>query len=280
MVETGHVPGVVQMTYLPADPRLTHVEVIDFDDLRRMNRGVTQRCDFLVLAFVLAGAGAVAVDFELHRVSTGSVVWVTPGAVHRWVEFDDLQGLIVMCPPTSPLTTGTRALVTTPRTQSVFTPDTGATRYMRAALDHLVLEVRPELAGSSPDLHAALLTALLARVPAAPIGGRADGEFERFRVCVETGFREYRDVGHYARELGYAPRTLTRRALAATGRTAKGYIEERVVLEAKRLLVHHGLSSAACATELGFADPSAFSIFFRRITGMRPGAWQTAHAQD
>ena len=280
MVENGHVPDVVQMRYTPADSRLTHVDVIGFDDLRRLNEGTTQRCEFLVLAFVLAGTGSVAVDFELHKLSTGSVVWVSPGSVHRWVEFAELSGSIVMCPPTSPLTAGTRALAVTPRTQAVFTPDTEQARYVRAALDHLVLEVRPDLVGSSPELHAALLTALLARVPAAPVGGRADGEFERFRACVETDFRAHRDVRHYARKLGYVERTLTRRSVAATGGTAKAFIEQRVVLEAKRLLAHHQLSSAACATELGFVDPSAFSLFFRRVAGVRPGAWQAAHAHD
>ncbi|WP_441296303.1 helix-turn-helix domain-containing protein [Amycolatopsis sp. CA-126428] len=75
---------------------------------------------------------------------------------------------------------------------------------------------------------------------------------------------------------GFAPRTLTRAVQQVTGRTAKAYIVERIVLEAKRLLAHDRVTAARCASELGFRDPSNFSLFFRNATGLRPGTWQAA----
>lgn len=62
----------------------------------------------------------------------------------------------------------------------------------------------------------------------------------------------------------------------ATGRTAKAYLVERLVLEAKRLLAHERLTAARCAGVLGFPDASNFSVFFHKATGERPGAWQAA----
>ncbi|MGN6607536.1 MAG: helix-turn-helix domain-containing protein, partial [Jatrophihabitans sp.] len=62
----------------------------------------------------------------------------------------------------------------------------------------------------------------------------------------------------------------------STGRTAKAYIVERLVLEAKRLLAHDRYTAARCAHALGFPDASNFSLFFRNATGTRPGAWQSA----
>jgi AraC family transcriptional activator of pobA len=268
----------MQMTYEPADPRLLHVEVIGFDDLRRLNQGSTQRCDFLVMAFVTSGSGTVAIDFEEHEVTTGSVVWVAPGAVHRWIDFDRVQGSIVLCRPSSPLTPATRNAVTAPRADVVFTLDSEEQLFVEASLAHLKLEVRPGASTVSSDLHAALLTALLARIPGDPLHERRSGTFDAFRACIESDFRRHRDVAHYARRLGYSERTLTRSAIAATGRPAKRVIEERVVLEAQRLLAHHRMTSTACATELGFSDPSAFSTFFSRVAGIRPGAWQSVQS--
>lgn len=267
---------VMQMTYEPADPRLVHVEILDFDDLRRMNCGVTQRCDFLVMAFITSGSGRVAVDFSEYPVEAGSVVWVSPGAVHRWVDFEKIQGSIVLCQPTSPLTADTRDVVTAPRDQVVFTLSFEERLFVTASLAHLSLEVRPGASVVSADLHAALFTALLARIPRDPLQERRSGTFAAFRDCVEADFRIHRAVGHYALRLGYSERTLTRSSIAATGRSAKRVIEERVVLEAKRLLTHHRLTAAACATELGFTDSSAFSTFFARVAGMPPGAWQAS----
>ena len=55
----------------------------------------------------------------------------------------------------------------------------------------------------------------------------------RFRDAVEEDFRIHHDVAHYARRLGYSARTLSRSTQAATGRSAKQLIGERVLLEAK-----------------------------------------------
>lgn len=273
MPETGLVSAVVQMTYQPADAALPHVEVLDFAELRRMNCAVTQRADFLVIAFVRVGTGALTIDFERHTLQAGAVAWIAPGSVHRWDDIAGLDGVLLLVSPESPLTPATRSAVTAARRPGVFIPLRDESRYLAAAVDHLALEVRPDAPGSTPEVHAALLTALLARMPAGPPAGRVDGLVDRFRSAVDAGFRRHRDVRHYARELGYVERTLTRKVVAATGRTAKAVIEERVVLEAKRLLVHHRLSAAECSADLGFSDPSAFSVFFRRVTGLRPGAW-------
>ncbi|QNT97988.1 transcriptional regulator [Streptomyces griseofuscus] len=101
-----------------------------------------------------------------------------------------------------------------------------------------------------------------------------------FRSSVEAHFRQHHEAGYYARALGYAPRTLSRAAQQATGRTAKAYIVERIVLEAKRLLAHDRLTAARCADVLGFPDTSSLSMVFRKTTGMRPGAWQATVAAE
>jgi AraC family transcriptional regulator, transcriptional activator of pobA len=105
----------------------------------------------------------------------------------------------------------------------------------------------------------------------------ANDAFLRFRYATEEDFRAHHDVAHYARRLGYSPRTLSRAVHAATGRSAKDYLCERVLLEAKRLLAHDHLSQAQCGQRLGFSDAANFSAFFLRETGLRPGAWQRAH---
>jgi AraC-like DNA-binding protein len=78
------------------------------------------------------------------------------------------------------------------------------------------------------------------------------------------------DVGHYARELGYSPRTLARATLAAAGETPKQIIHGRIALEARRLLAHTDLAIST----VGLRDPSNFSAFFTNVTGERPTAFR------
>jgi NAD(P)-dependent dehydrogenase (short-subunit alcohol dehydrogenase family) len=50
-------------------------------------------------------------------------------------------------------------------------------------------------------------------------------------------------------------------------------LDDRVVLEAKRLLAHTGVAVTECARRTGFDDPANFSKFFRARAGLAPGAF-------
>ncbi len=101
-----------------------------------------------------------------------------------------------------------------------------------------------------------------------------DAAFEAFRGAVEEGFARTHRVEDYARQLGYSVRTLTRASHLATGYGAKRVIAERVLLEAKRLLVHTDLTGTAIAARIGMPDPAAFGKFFRRHTGETPATFR------
>jgi AraC family transcriptional activator of pobA len=85
--------------------------------------------------------------------------------------------------------------------------------------------------------------------------------------------RPARKAALYARRLDYSPRTLNRATQETVGRTAKQYVDDRVVLEAKRLLAHSDITVAECASRTGFDDPANFSKFFRARTGLTPGTF-------
>jgi AraC family transcriptional regulator, transcriptional activator of pobA len=278
MVKTGQMTEVRQLTYQPPRRTSTPVETMSFATLRRLDNGSTQRADFHVLALVRGGRGRVSIDFEDHPLAPRDVVWIRPGVVHRWDDLGDLAGELVLFLPTAPITPGSRALEAAPSISACWTATGRAWPLIMAALGHLRLEAGAAEDARGGELPKLLLSALLLRLDA-PSGahGAENDVFRRFRHAVEEDFRAHHDVAHYGRRLGYSPRTLTRRVQAATGRSAKDYLCERLLLEAKRLLAHDRLSAARCGQRLGFPDASNFSAFFLREAGMRPGEWQTAN---
>ena len=78
--------------------------------------------------------------------------------------------------------------------------------------------------------------------------------------------------------LGCSVRTLTRACLAVTGRTAKQVVDDRVALEAQRLLACTNLSVAEIGRRLGFGEPTNFGRFFHREVGLSPGAFRAGTA--
>jgi AraC-like DNA-binding protein len=53
-------------------------------------------------------------------------------------------------------------------------------------------------------------------------------------------------------------------------------VDDRVALEARRLLACTDLSVAEIGRRLGFGEPTNFGRFFHREAGLSPGAFRTA----
>ena len=81
-------------------------------------------------------------------------------------------------------------------------------------------------------------------------------------------------MAYYAQRLGYTTRTLARATADAAGVSPKIFIDARVLLEAKRLLVHTDLSVGRIAIHLGFSEPTNFTKFFCRHAGVSPEAFR------
>lgn len=91
--------------------------------------------------------------------------------------------------------------------------------------------------------------------------------------------RGHPTVGQTARALGCSPRTLQRR-LHDAGVTY-GELVDRVRTEAAcRLLDDPNLHLYEIASALGFADPSSFSRFFRRMRGVAPRELRARRSRD
>ncbi|MFU8849753.1 helix-turn-helix domain-containing protein [Micromonospora sp. SL1-18] len=107
-------------------------------------------------------------------------------------------------------------------------------------------------------------------------------ETETFqRLCreVERGYPQSRRVDDYATQLGCSVRTLTRACLAVTGRSAKQVIDDRVALQACRLLAATDEPVARIGRGLGFPEPTNFGRFFTREVGVSPGAFRARREQ-
>ncbi|MBC6446239.1 AraC family transcriptional regulator [Actinokineospora xionganensis] len=282
MVKNGQ-PPIPEIAYSPPSAAAAGVEVLTLADLRERARGQDlsspQRPEFHLLFAVDAGALWHAVDFTPYTVTAGSWLWVRPGQVQRFGDLAAAEGAVVFF-QSSFLSPATARV--DDRFGHVHWHATGsAGAAARGALDHLAREyadpalpdaVRTELLGH-------LLAALLLRIAHLRPGTPAvePGEtFRRFRDAVEHDFAAARQVGHYARMLGYSPRTLSRATLAAAGVGAKEFIDLRVILEAKRLLAHGDHPVALIAHQLGFPDSTNFSKFFHHRVGRTPGAFRTS----
>lgn len=106
------------------------------------------------------------------------------------------------------------------------------------------------------------------------IRGSGSELLSRFRFLIEENYREHWSVEKYAEQLGLTQARLNRLCRSLINQTAKEIIQDRLFLEAQRLLIYKRVSVATIAFELGFQDPAYFSRFFRRKAGTSPGQFR------
>lgn len=123
------------------------------------------------------------------------------------------------------------------------------------------------------------LTALVARHIHNALGrAQTDASnpiFSRFEALVEQHFRSRRPLADYASDLAVSPTHLNRIVHQVTGQSASHLVNERMLREARRMLLYTSLSAAQIAYELGFSDPAHFSRVFTKGTGMPPRRFRT-----
>jgi AraC family transcriptional activator of pobA len=97
---------------------------------------------------------------------------------------------------------------------------------------------------------------------------------QRFKELVDAHHLEHWRVADYAQALSVSPTHLNRLTRAATGHSASGLIEGRMMREARRQLAYTNLSVATIAYAMGFSDPAYFTRVFTRDAGLSPRAFR------
>ncbi len=91
-----------------------------------------------------------------------------------------------------------------------------------------------------------------------------------FKTAVDQHYTKEHTTSFYANILQITPDHLNRSVKNKLGKTAKEYIQSRIITEAKRLLYFTELTNKEIGYELGFSEPANFSAFFKKCTNVSP----------
>ena len=103
---------------------------------------------------------------------------------------------------------------------------------------------------------------------------RQDEVFDRFIALLNDSDGSERSVPWFAERLFITPNRLSNIVKEVSGLTVMQWINRKVIQNAKMLLRHSDLRIYEVSDKLGFANPSFFSKFFRRETGMTPAQFR------
>ncbi|MDM0026286.1 helix-turn-helix domain-containing protein [Variovorax saccharolyticus] len=231
------------------------------------------------------GAMVGTLDGERHALRAPAALMIAPGAVHGFDYEPDSAGTQVSVP--------SRALASLCEHSPVVAQRLGQTRVLDAAnlgghaaecarhFSVVAEEFQSQRIGRAEALrsHVVLLALWFLRQEAAATGvGRRqalrDTLVQRYRALIERHFHEHRPLAFYAEALDVTADHLSRVCRAVASSSALALLHERVVLEARRVLVHTPMSVSEVALHLGFDDAAYFSRFFKAEVGCAPSEFR------
>lgn len=95
----------------------------------------------------------------------------------------------------------------------------------------------------------------------------------RFLQCVNENYREHRELGFYAEQLGLSLKYMSQVIYGQTGRHPSQWIKDHVILDAKTMLRSGRYSIQQVAEELNFPNQSFFGKYFKEAVGVSPKKW-------
>ena len=97
--------------------------------------------------------------------------------------------------------------------------------------------------------------------------------FHKFTALIEHNLTKSRNASFYAQELAITYKHLNSICKDLVNKTAKNVIDDYIILQAKRSLINSSIKSTELAYNLGFEDPTNFTKYFKKNTGLTPNSF-------
>lgn len=100
---------------------------------------------------------------------------------------------------------------------------------------------------------------------------------EKISSLIERHYRDQRTVGFYARQTGVPEKQLNEICTRMLDAGLKELINERLMMEARKMLEQTRLTVSEIAFSLNFSDNSNFNKLFKAFTKITPGRYRKMH---
>jgi AraC-like DNA-binding protein len=242
------------------------------------------RHNYYTVLVINHAKGLHKIDFNVYKLAARQVYFVAPGQVHQVIEKEMSQGFV--------MTFSTEFLIENSIPLSFIeslnlfqnygqSPPLLPEKEKFSELEHFSKQIFSLFMGNSHMKNlsiGAYLKLLLITCNnicsinpiESDLDTSGDNLIRSFKNLVDSNFKKEHASSFYARKLHISPDHLNRTIKLKMGKSAKEYIQSRIITEAKRLLYFSDLTNKEIAFELGFNEPANFSAFFKKCVRLSP----------
>ncbi|MGJ1325271.1 helix-turn-helix domain-containing protein [Sphingobacterium faecium] len=245
-------------------------DIMNLDEVRRSHR------DNYHSFFLLEnGTTVIEIDFQQYTVKPFSILYIHPHQVHRIVALTSVNGSFLrinskhinpeylhLLEELAPL----KPLMVQEDIFSILANSASLCLNLSERKNH---QLYHSLLKDSCNTLIGVLTSVYLE-GATPIDklSRSEQITKAFKAALNRDFVSIKRPSAYALTLNISTSYLNECVKDSTGQPVSYHIQQRIILEAKRLLYHSDQSVKEIADTLGFEDYAYFSRFFTKATGM------------
>lgn len=230
------------------------------------------------------GTGNHEIDFNTYPIQSGSLFVISPGKTHHWVLSDDVDGYIFThTKDFYDLQYSHNSISNFPFFQSVQNSpilelDEDQVKAVAPLFESMLSEyqaqdiLKHQVLISYSDIIYAKLSRIYLKDKTQEIVNHSlySQKFNVLENLIEEHFKVEKLPSRYASMMNITPKHLNRITQNIIGKTTSEIILERILLEAKRSMLHTTKTLSEIAIGLGYDDYAYFSRLFKQKTGITP----------
>jgi AraC-like DNA-binding protein/mannose-6-phosphate isomerase-like protein (cupin superfamily) len=264
--------------YLPKDEISTTLKVIELNERKGYNSEDPHRHGYYEIFFFETAGGTHTIDFEEVEIKQRSIHAVSPGQVHILNRKQEGKGTFIVF--------STDAFEKNPSAiknllEYPFLNNNSALKSLEVDEDNfneimsLVTNLKKHPANKEKarkwlELILIYIKDAFEEQYAHQEGFVKSEDFKKFKLLLESNFHQEHLSSWYAEKLNLTQNRLNDLIKQYTGVTVSQNINNRIILEAKRLIKHSTVSFKEISYDLGFNDPAYFTRFMKNNTGKSP----------
>lgn len=261
---------------------------------RHKDIALPHKHDFYLLVLFTKGSGIHEVDFVSYNVMPGALFMLNPGQTHHWELSENTEGYIFFHTQAFyDLHYTDNKLADFPFFYSQYNSPCIYLNNVKTLKLESLLKILLEEYSNPKLLNRQFLTSLtdiiyvecsraymLQNPSAENSRDKYYYKFRKFEELVEKHFITEKSPAAFADMLNITSKHLNRITQAVVAKTASDVILERIMLEAKKLLVQQKESFSEIGFSLGYDDYAYFSRLFKKKTGETPSEFLSRYKRQ
>ncbi|WP_160718101.1 helix-turn-helix domain-containing protein [Chitinophaga solisilvae] len=239
------------------------------------------RDDHFMFILQLKGVSVWELDFNKVTMNGAVICFIAPGQVHRYLHSKKTEGWLIFANPEF-VSRSSREIFDTVlhSRQNITATEKDPVYDLLPLLEKLLytrgMPLKKQVLHSMTDTITGMIAAKIIQGQHAThtFGSQKYTTATRFRQLVKEQYKESKQVKDYAALLNITPLYLNEVMKEITGLAASYWIQQEIMLEAKRLLYYTDLDIKEIAYQLGYEDHAYFSRFFRKHAGMTASSFR------